>query len=365
MQIGKNTLGMPAGITVATDKEGRDYCVVAVKGTFAVRPDGEGVLAEQQEPLVYSDQHYGDPGETSIRYECDFARFKPRTDVVVNGQAYSPTGNAVRELTVTLEIGTSKKQTKVFGNRRWERGLLGFRPSSPEPFREMPLVFERAFGGSDHSADQPKYQGTDLRNPVGVGFHKNRASEAIEGTPLPNLEDPLHLISEWSDRPPPVGFGFIGRNWHPRVKYAGTYDERWMEERLPFLPADFDDQYFQAAPVDQQFSYLRGGEVVRCTNLTPEGDFSFVIATMDVPLVFRFRDRDERVLPHLDTLVVEPARRRYLATWRGVVPLGRKLNALREVGVGPGSARRVIPDKPHYESLNELAFWTKLMRPRR
>jgi hypothetical protein len=29
---------------------------------------------------------------------------------------------------------------------------------------------------------------------------------------------------------------------------AGTYDEHWLNETRPFLPADFDDQYFQAAP---------------------------------------------------------------------------------------------------------------------
>lgn len=363
MQIGKNPLGMSAGITVATDKDGREYYVVVVKGTFSVLSDGQVRLAEQQEPLVYADQHYGEPNQTSIQYECDFARFKRRTDVLVNGNAVSPRGKAVTELTVSLEIGNSKKEVKVFGDRKWERGLLGFHSTPPESFESMPLVFERAFGGSDHSHESPKHQGTELRNPVGVGFHKNSTASAIEGKPLPNLEDSRHPISKWSDRPPPAGVGFIGRNWQPRVTHAGTYDERWMQERLPFLPADFDDQYFQAALQDQQFSYLQGGETVRCTNMTPEGVFSFVLAQVNLPLWFRFRDRPLEVLPNLDTLVVEPGQRRYLATWRAAVPVGRKLNALREIGVGKGSTRRVIPDKPHYESLEDLAYSNRLFGP--
>src|SRR5262249_42537571 len=55
MQINTNTTGMEAGLTVATDKDGRDHCVVVVKGTFAVGPDGECRLAELQEPLVVAD----------------------------------------------------------------------------------------------------------------------------------------------------------------------------------------------------------------------------------------------------------------------------------------------------------------------
>src|SRR6266542_6610715 len=92
MQITNNTTDMIAELTVPTDKDGRDHCVVVVKGTFSIGQDGKATLAKNQEPFVYADVHYGDPGTTSIKYECDFASFKPKTDVIVNGHAYSPTG---------------------------------------------------------------------------------------------------------------------------------------------------------------------------------------------------------------------------------------------------------------------------------
>ena len=199
----------------------------------------------------------------------------------------------------------------------------------------MPLLFERAFGGSDQSHPDPKYQGTELRNPVGVGFHQNSDRKTIVGTPLPNLEEPQHPIHKWSDTPPPAGFGIIGRNWQPRIKYAGTYDDQWLKERFPFLPADFDSQYFLSAPASQQVPFLKGGESVRCTNMTPEGIFVFAVPAVEIPLVCRFRDRELRTQPNLDTLIIEPDQRRLLATWRATVPLGRKLAALREVLVGP------------------------------
>ncbi|NOR24385.1 MAG: DUF2169 domain-containing protein, partial [Desulforhopalus sp.] len=64
MQITKNTIHMETGLTIAVDKDGRDHCVVVVKGTFEVGKEGNSTLAELQEPLVYADVHYGDPGTT-------------------------------------------------------------------------------------------------------------------------------------------------------------------------------------------------------------------------------------------------------------------------------------------------------------
>src|SRR5262249_45190353 len=53
--IDLNTTGMPAGLTIATDKHGADHCVLVVKGTFDVAPDGRTALAEEQSALVTTD----------------------------------------------------------------------------------------------------------------------------------------------------------------------------------------------------------------------------------------------------------------------------------------------------------------------
>ncbi|HKM54791.1 MAG TPA: DUF2169 domain-containing protein, partial [Isosphaeraceae bacterium] len=357
MQINTNTTGMEAGLTVATDKDGRDHCVVVVKGTFVVGPDGTPSPAETQEPLVTADIHYGDPAATSIQYECEFAMLKPRADVIVNGQAVALGGKPVTEMTVALELGSMRKEIRVVGDRRWEGGILGYAASDPVPFVTMPLVFERAFGGSDQTHPNPKHHGAELRNLVGVGFHKNSDGSAIEGSPLPNLERPRHPVRSWSDTPPPIGYGTIGRGWQPRVKYAGTYNQRWLDERFPFLPEDFDPQYFLAAPADQQVPHLKGGEVVRCLNMTPERTFELHTPRFGFPIFFRFRDRDVKTAPQLDTLIVEPDRKRFLAVWRASTPLGRKLNALREVVIGPRPRPVAIPPtggRRRFRSLEEL-----------
>jgi hypothetical protein len=71
MQITSNTTGMQVGLTVATDKDAHNHCVVAVKGTFQTNARGEMTLAPEQRPLVSTDEHYGDPASTSVLYECD------------------------------------------------------------------------------------------------------------------------------------------------------------------------------------------------------------------------------------------------------------------------------------------------------
>lgn len=340
MQIGSNTTGMQAGLSVATDKEGRDFCVVVVKGTFGIGRGGEATLADEQEPLVYADTHYGDPSATSIRAECDFAHVKPRTDIIVRGHAVSPTGKPCTEVLVTLEVNSLRKHVRVVGDRRWEGDVLP-RSSPPVPFLTMPLLFERAFGGSDHSHPNPRHHGTELRNPVGVGFRKN--GEGIDGTPLPNLEDPRSPVQSWSDTPPPAGFGFVGRSWQPRIAYAGTYDAEWLENRFPLLPADFDNRYFLSAPADQQVPLLQGGEIVRCTNMTPERALWLAVPKMEVPVLFRFHNRTVPATPSMDTLIIEPDQHRVITVWRTSMPLGRKLTALREIRVGSRSGAQSAP----------------------
>ncbi|QRK06335.1 DUF2169 domain-containing protein [Archangium violaceum] len=313
-----------------------------------------------------ADVHRGDPGSTSIQYECDFAPFKPRADILLNGQAVSPTGRAVDSLLVTLELGTLRKSIRVTGDRRWERGLLGLRSSPPQAFVQMPLVYERAFGGTDVSHPELRHQGAELRNPVGVGYHKNPDAQAAEGTRLPNMEDPRQPISGWKDTPQPMGFGPVGRSWQPRLSHAGTYDQRWLEEDHPFLPRDFDTQYFLCAPVDQQVPYLRGGETLRCTGMTREGALVARVPSLRFPVTFRFDDRDQCLEPLLDTLLVEPDSHRMMLTWRSSVPLGRKPGRLREILVGHQPVR--LPPgrgggKRHFKSLAEVvAMYRKSQR---
>ncbi|MCA8950141.1 MAG: DUF2169 domain-containing protein [Planctomycetes bacterium] len=66
----------------------------------------------------------------------------------------------------------------------------------------------------------------------------------------------------------PWQFGPVARDDRRRRKLAGTYDDDWVQNRMPFLPADFDARYHQAAPPRQVSSpHLHGDELVRFDRL--------------------------------------------------------------------------------------------------
>jgi len=366
--ISANTTGLPAELTVWTDADGRDWCVAVVKATYCVAHDGAVSLAPAQAPLVFADEHFGDPGQTSIRYESDFAPYKPRVDVLLHGHVYAPKGQPTTECLAALRVGTQTKTLRVTGRRYWTHRVLGLGPSKPQPFERVELRYENAFGGVDNSHSDAKHQGADLRNPVGCGFRKNPRQSDAMGHPVPQLEyaDDPPLV--WKKPSRPASLGVVGRGWQPRIGHAGTYDEAWLESRCPFLPEDFDPRYFQAAAGDQQLAELPAGTPVRCAHLTPEGRFAFTIPELRIPIVYRFADRDERPELELDTLLIEPDERRFMLTWRTRVALGRKLTALREVQVGeprgtvPSGAVRFRNGKPHFRGLGELARWRRGQR---
>ncbi len=353
MQITTNTTPFLAELFASTDKHGQRSCVVVIKSTYDVSSRGECRPAAEQVPFVYVDDHHGDPESTSMRYESDFVPIKPRADILVNANATAPNGRAVSVLEVALEGHNLVKKALVTGDRIWEAGLLDTkRASDPIPFTSMPLVWDRAFGGSDQSHEKISKNGSCMRNLVGVGYHLNGDKKTIIGKPIPNIENPTARMQNWSDKIEPIGFNSVGRGWQPRISFAGTYDERWMEETLPFLPEDFDDRYFQSAPPDQQTQELPAGATFSCLNMSASGLFSVRLPAFRVPIRFLFEDRTELKSVVADTLILEPGEQRMILLGRTNVLLPRKFATLREIHVGRRA--RIPSSNPHYKNLNEM-----------
>jgi hypothetical protein len=307
---------------VLLDLDGSEIWVVAVKATFEFR-NGEPVLAGKQEPVCLVDEYYGEPGVSSMRYESELTFRKPGTDVVINGHAYSPGGKPAKELDVVIGVNNRRKVIRVRGDRFWRQSLVGLTASSPQPFEKIPLIYERAFGGTDTSDEDPRKHGAESRNPVGTGFAVS--SSALKDRPLPNLEDPSTEIRNLLGRPKPVGIGFICKHWEPRRRYTGTCDQDYIENRLPLYPLDFDLRFFQGANPDWIFTpHLRGGESVELENMTPDGYLAFQLPRT-LP---GFRTLlSGKWIPHratLGTVVIEPDVPRVLMTWQTFLPCHRR-----------------------------------------
>lgn len=328
---------------------GEEHWAVVLKATFHFDARGQLTPAPEQQPLQKSLNFYGEPGQSSLKYDVDLLPARPATDVVLLGHAVAPHDQPVTSLEVGLSVGSLQKRLQVFGDRVWKREGLKLVPSQPTAFTRMPLVWERAFGGSSsRDALRPVSSAsgsrtgatvvpTDIKNPVGVGIYTREAD--AEGKPLPNLEDPRNLLRNWLISPPPTNLGPIAPTWPTRLRHAGTYDALWRKERMPLLPTDFDPRYYQCAPDDQQVpGYLKGGETVELRHLTPERTLQLTVPRLPLRFVTLFghdhAEGDGR--PHeavIHTLLLEPDERRLVLLYYTQLPCHHTLYKLRRTQV--------------------------------
>ena len=353
-----NDTGFPAAWTMGFERDGREMVLVAIKATYTIPPlELAPEMAAEQVPLTEADEFTGEPGLSAPLYETDFAPRKPACDVLLIGHAYPPEGRPVARVPVGLRVGSMTKRFAVVGDRVW-RKVFGVSASKPEPFRQIPITYDVAFGGTDPTHEQQGKVETFRANPVGKGYRRNFGD--IDGQPLPNTEELDRAVDDPQGDYPPMAFSPVGRSWIPRAGYVGTYDEAWMENTAPFWPDDFDYRYFQAAPSDQIIPYPSGNEEVILRNLTPDGYRAFRLPGQKMPVTFiPHRGRDVTVQSNVDTIVLEPSSGRFTLTWRANLPLGKSVFDVKEVIVGEMSeawhrARR-SPGKPYFRGLEELA----------
>ena len=327
-----NSTPWPAERLVTMDRHGREVLQVVVKQSFDV---GEGSVrpAAQPDPLVLADQYTGEPGKSGLRYASDLGPPKPATDVILCGHAL-PRRRGDTQVDVALRLGAINKVVSVSGERLWARGLLGQAPTAPQPFERIPLVWERAFGGSDES--NPERPGRCDANPVGRGFRARGSKLPTEGQLLPNLESPAEPIRKPSDAPAPRCFGFVAPHWAPRAGFAGTYDARWQEARMPLLPDDFDERFFQVAPADQILpGHPRGGEAVEVIGVSAAGPLRFQLPQAAPAVVVRLGLTRLTPDTQCDTVVIDADRQRLILVWRALVPVHCRVDQIEWIKIAP------------------------------
>lgn len=209
---------------------------------------------------------------------------KYRGEYLVDGYAYTPGGEPQPGVAIRARVGACEKILEVRGDRFWR----GLEPTEPRPFAAMRLGWEATYGGPDF-AD----------NPLGKGA----AEVMIEGVmirPLPNVEYPGQLVGSSRDRPEPACMLPIDISWPQRQRYAGTYDQRWLETLFPGLAADVDWNLFNIAARDQQRDgWWLPGEKFRFDNMHPtrpvlEGELPRYVARAFINRKVRIDRLDER-----------------------------------------------------------------------
>lgn len=246
-------------------------------------------LLDEPTQLNAEDLHEGgDPG-ASVLQESDFAPFKPRCDVIVNGVAHVPGTKPARTITVRLMLvapstdGAKERllidKSLVACGPRWfikkpmiqrmaelplkiaSLGLIRpsrWRLSKPTPITHLPIRYEHASGGQcriDSDSEAAKRIPKKYRlgsaatgdvhavaheacesNPVGKGFTRAwyvRASKS-KRIPAPQVSMPggdcratdFAKGAAGAELMAPAGFGAISRAWLPRRALIGKIEEK-------------------------------------------------------------------------------------------------------------------------------------------
>lgn len=235
---------------------------------------------------------------------------KVAAEVLLSARAFPH--NAPQPSTqVRLQMGAIDRALYVFGDRRWT--LAGV--TDPEPFSSMPITWAKAFGGEGFA-----------KNPAGKGFKPVR-TEAGEIHPLPNIENPKQLVHSPRDKPEPAGFGPMDIAWPQRTAKAGTYDDRWLKERYPGYPVDFDWTFFNVAQEGQRLAeFPSGGEEFVLSNMHPtEATLRGRLPTGVARCFARTRETEgdelREVAMRIDTVWLFPHHARGIVIHRGILPV--------------------------------------------
>ena len=282
------------------DAAGRDVVVVVVKATFDVLADGRVVRSVAPVPVLLNELMYDvDDPRSSVRYPSDICVEKRGTDVVVVGEASSPTPVAVMD--VAVRIGSATVPLRVHGPRSYQQGMTHVTVGASAPFERQPIVYECAYGGM--SSDMSL---VELRNPSGTGVAKSKSD--LVGQRAPQIEHPKHPFTSAGDQHAPVGYGATRPFWSPRRELAGTFDGAWMETRMPLMPRDFDARHNNLAHPSLLFDRpVPPGETIGVLGMTLRGTLVFTLPPL--PLVMRARFDESGLVeqrPAVDAVLIEP-----------------------------------------------------------
>jgi hypothetical protein len=292
---------------------------LVIKAGFWFSERGELSPMKIPPPIEQCDRFHEESGDSSLAAACDTAPYKKGAELLVYATAYPPQQDStVMEVSVGLRRNARddwRKTLRVFGPRSWHRGLTGVTLGQPEPLEPLPLRYEFAYGGRDPRNEMRRYG----KNPVGAGYsHHSRYHSALVA---PRIEMTGSFLNALTQRPVPAGFGPIPTFWEPRIRHQPNMDEGLQSMGLCPFRDDVNPAFYNAAPVDQQFSQaFSGTESILLKGLLHkrEGDNALLIQLPRVSPKIALQKGAERkaITAQCDTLVVNADAREIHLVWR-------------------------------------------------
>jgi hypothetical protein len=316
-----NQTPVPANLHLARVRKFQRVGILVAKATFRFE-DGKTVLDTQDPHAILTDDL-----ETELGFLPEDLRppREPGCEVIVLGMAHAPGDEPVSETIVKVRVGSTEQRLRVVGDRKWVKGAHGFQATKPAPFRSMPLVWERAFGGRcDVWVDaEAVVEITHELNARGRGFDPRPAAQALcqtlrapEGFPvlddpmdLPNLEHPEHPVLRRDDTPAPWCWATIPGD----IGMRAAISMQRLKANEPAPDADPVEEIAMRAHPTWRLEPLAAASRVSLHGLTPSGTETFTIPRIKVvaDYVLGGPERSGTIGCHPYRLIVLPEEQRF------------------------------------------------------
>lgn len=137
------------------DQHGVWQWIVVIRITASIQADGSLTPITPQPSVNFAEVAYGDVLRTPLKYESDIAPIKPKVDLVINANAYSPGNIPVKRFAVSLTVRAADKLLEA---PLPPVGINDFTPASEEsrrlynfslkqynlkPYQEGEIIFQR------------------------------------------------------------------------------------------------------------------------------------------------------------------------------------------------------------------------------
>lgn len=283
--------------------EGRMLGVVAIKGTYSM--PGGALDVDAPHTILNNDQ------ETELGViPKDLVPWKTGVDVFVLGKAHAPARRPVQSVQCSVRVGQFERTFHVVGDRVWQRNGRDIVASQPEPFVEMPVTWERAFGGAARVAES----GTVPHpyNPLGKGFVLEE--DHAEGVPLPNVEDPSAPLRAWFETPVPSLPA-------PLASGSPFYADDMLDcprntQVLSVEDVKWKGISFNAAHPHMRHPGIRPGDAVTLQGWNAAGALQFKLPKDAFEVEVLLDTRHYRFPARLDTVCILPEEQRFFVVHR-------------------------------------------------
>ncbi len=295
---------------------------VVCKPTFRIDGDTLAPAPDAQWPVgnrpVETEYGVFDGELPFIRRGCDF---------IYIGKAYAPGEHPVPEFDVEISVGSNfRRSLRIFGDRFWKRNGSKLEATRPRPLKEVAVSYKNAFGGvCECETGEMQWPA----NPEGKGFYIEEWQ--AEGQPLPNIEDPEHIIKAWDDKPDTIGTAPYPQTWGLRMMNALEVDN--SDTSAPCIKRILPTYFNNAHPKFIITNPIKANDLVMISNGRPDGDLRFRLPGMAMHIHVQLGRRHFLFPLHLEQISIIEKKSMVFFSFRvcfryRLVPLERRMTTL-------------------------------------